>query len=322
MNLIPLKQRFVFTPGWRRIIECLRAACQQTLPHCHAASARSPTQLFSCRCFTVIWIFFKTLFFFLSPFLSLFRPLIFLVVCSLLSVSSFDIHCEHSAPTFQSVLYFFFFLPSLSATPSIWYSHDHVFPNSFHTFIFSLILPTCPVLSCVPRVPSNSDVFLVSSVSLSLNASMCLLSFGDASLSTASTLEHIPSSAVARPRPLVRQQSLQQPLTHQPPPGPNDPPVTSQSLGQLHTGPGGGGHRGGPRGVRGSPAGASRYRGGGAGRSRSNPGSWDHMVEQIRHRGLDVKSFLWVFYSVTSDCWIWTCWMNVSLISGTACMTS
>ncbi|KAM8761828.1 synaptotagmin-7b isoform X2 [Sparus aurata] len=116
--------------------------------------------------------------------------------------------------------------------------------------------------------------------------------FGDASLSTASTLEHIPSSAVARPRPLVRQQSLQQPLTHQPPPGPNDPPVTSQSLGQLHTGPGGGGHRGGPRGVRGSPAGASRYRGGGAGRSRSNPGSWDHMVEQIRHRGLDVKSFL------------------------------
>nr|XP_046244574.1 synaptotagmin-7b isoform X2 [Scatophagus argus] len=115
--------------------------------------------------------------------------------------------------------------------------------------------------------------------------------FGDASLSSASTLEHIPSSAVARPRPLVRQQSLQQPLTHQPPPGPNDPPVTSQSLGQLHTGPGGGGHRGGPRGVRGSPAGASRYRAG-AGRSRSNPGSWDHMVEQIRTRGLDVKSFL------------------------------
>uniref|UniRef100_A0A8C8DMM1 Synaptotagmin-7 n=1 Tax=Oryzias sinensis TaxID=183150 RepID=A0A8C8DMM1_9TELE len=104
-------------------------------------------------------------------------------------------------------------------------------------------------------------------------------------------VSHIPSSAVARPRPLVRQQSLQQPLTHQPPPGPNDPPVTSQSLGQLHTGPGGGGHRGGPRGVRGSPAGASRYRTG-AGRSRSNPGSWDHMMEQIRHRGLDVKSFL------------------------------
>uniref|UniRef100_A0A8C1GNF7 Synaptotagmin-7 n=1 Tax=Cyprinus carpio TaxID=7962 RepID=A0A8C1GNF7_CYPCA len=117
--------------------------------------------------------------------------------------------------------------------------------------------------------------------------------FGDPSLSTTSTLEHIPSSA-ARPRPLVRQQSLQQPLTHQPPPGPNDPPATSQSLGQLHTGPGGGGHRGGPRGVRGSPAGAgaSRYRSGGGARSRSNPGSWDHMVGQIRNRGMDVKSFL------------------------------
>uniref|UniRef100_A0A8C8GI27 Synaptotagmin-7 n=1 Tax=Oncorhynchus tshawytscha TaxID=74940 RepID=A0A8C8GI27_ONCTS len=118
--------------------------------------------------------------------------------------------------------------------------------------------------------------------------------FGDPSLSAASTLEHIPSSAAARPRPLVRQQSLQQPLTHQPPPGPNDPPATSQSLGQLHTGLGGGGHRGGPRGVRGSPAGtgASRYRGAGGGRSRSNPGSWDHMMGQIRNRGLDVKSFL------------------------------
>ncbi|XP_058638940.1 synaptotagmin-7b isoform X2 [Onychostoma macrolepis] len=117
--------------------------------------------------------------------------------------------------------------------------------------------------------------------------------FGDPSLSTTSTLEHIPSSA-ARPRPLVRQQSLQQPLTHQPPPGPNDPPATSQSLGQLHTGPGGGGHRGGPRGVRGSPAGAgaSRYRSGGGARSRSNPGSWDHMMGQIRNRGMDVKSFL------------------------------
>uniref|UniRef100_A0AAR2IIK2 Synaptotagmin-7 n=1 Tax=Pygocentrus nattereri TaxID=42514 RepID=A0AAR2IIK2_PYGNA len=106
---------------------------------------------------------------------------------------------------------------------------------------------------------------------------------------------HIPSSA-ARPRPLVRQQSLQQPLTHQPPPGPNDPPATSQSLGQLHTGPGGGGHRGGPRGVRGSGspagAGASRYRTGGGARSRSNPGSWDHMLGQIRNRGMDVKSFL------------------------------
>ncbi|KAK7913294.1 hypothetical protein WMY93_013505 [Mugilogobius chulae] len=50
-----------------------------------------------------------------------------------------------------------------------------------------------------------------------------LSNFGDASLSSASTLEHIPSSAVARPRPLVRQQSLQQPLTHQPLRAPTTP---------------------------------------------------------------------------------------------------
>ncbi|XP_072574409.1 synaptotagmin-7b isoform X2 [Paramormyrops kingsleyae] len=120
------------------------------------------------------------------------------------------------------------------------------------------------------------------------------LNLGDPSLSSASTLEHIPSSAAARPRTLVRQQSLQQPLTHPPPPSLNDLPPTSQSLGQLHTGQPGGGLRGGPRGVRGSPAGggSSRYRGTGGGRSRSNPGSWDHMMGQIRNRGLDVKSFL------------------------------
>ncbi|XP_058257053.1 synaptotagmin-7b isoform X3 [Hemibagrus wyckioides] len=120
--------------------------------------------------------------------------------------------------------------------------------------------------------------------------------FGDTSpLSTASTLEHIAPSA-CRPRPLVRQQSLQQPLTPRPPPPPNDPPATSQSLGQLHSSSGGGGgQRGGARpGARGSPAapGASRYRAGAGARSRSNPGSWDHMMGQIRTRGMDVKSFL------------------------------
>ncbi|KAM9461888.1 synaptotagmin-7b isoform 1-T1 [Clarias gariepinus] len=120
--------------------------------------------------------------------------------------------------------------------------------------------------------------------------------FGDASpLSTASTLEHIAPSA-CRPRPLVRQQSLQQPLTPRPPPPPNDPPATSQSLGQLHSSSGGGGgQRGVARpGARGSPAapGASRYRAGAGARSRSNPGSWDHMMGQIRTRGMDVKSFL------------------------------
>lgn len=162
------------------------------------------------------------------------------------------------------ILYGFLFL----------YQHDHVTIFKYFNLFFSLTRLSSLLYPSLFGTP------------------MCVLSFGDASLSSASTLEHIPSSAVARPRPLVRQQSLQQPLTHQPPPGPNDPPVTSQSLGQLHTGPGGGGHRGGPRGVRGNPAGASRYRGAGAGRSRSNPGSWDHMVEQIRNRGLDVKSFL------------------------------
>ncbi|XP_031727188.1 synaptotagmin-7 isoform X6 [Anarrhichthys ocellatus] len=138
------------------------------------------------------------------------------------------------------------------------------------------------------------------------------LNFGEPVLSYTSTLEHIPS----RPRTLLRQQSLQQPLIH--PPGPilGHPPTTSQSLGQLHTAPGqpgggggagrgeggggsgeggGAGTRGGPRGVRGSPsgAGASRNRGGGAaGRSRANPGSWDYTMDQMRSRGLDVKSFL------------------------------
>lgn len=142
---------------------------------------------------------------------------------------------------------------------------------------------------------------------------LCPPSFGDPVLSYASTLEHIPSGPT-RPRTLLRQQSLQQPLIHPSGPGLSHPPTTSQSLGQLHTAPGqpgggggagrgqgggssgeggGAGTRGGSRGARGSSAGASRYRGGGAGvRSRANPGSWDYMMDQIRNRGLDVKSFL------------------------------
>ncbi|XP_061139890.1 rabphilin-3A-like isoform X1 [Syngnathus typhle] len=139
---------------------------------------------------------------------------------------------------------------------------------------------------------------------------LCPPSFGDPVLSYASTLDHIPT----RPRTLLRQQSLQQPLMNPPGSGFGQPPTTSQSLGQLHTAPGhpggggatgrgeaGGGEGGGagkraaPRAARGGPAGAgaSRYRGGGAGgRSRANPGSWDYMMDQIRNRGLDVKSFL------------------------------
>ncbi|XP_069037748.1 collagen alpha-2(I) chain-like isoform X4 [Lepisosteus oculatus] len=122
--------------------------------------------------------------------------------------------------------------------------------------------------------------------------------FGDPSLSSASTLDHIPSAGAPpagcpRPRTLVRQQSLQQPLTQPSSSGLNELPPTSQSLGQLHPHPGAGprGARG-VRGAGGGPGGASRYRGAGGGRSRSNPGSWDHMMGQIRSRGLDVKSFL------------------------------
>lgn len=166
----------------------------------------------------------------------------------------------------------------------------------------SFLPPHHPIL-CRPWPSSRSLSSLL----------LCPPSFGDPVLSYASTLEHIPS----RPRTLLRQQSLQQPLIHPPGSGFGHPPTTSQSLGQLHTAPGqpgggggagrgegggsssgeggGAGTRGGPRGARGSPAGAgaARSRGGGAGgRSRANPGSWDYMMDQMRNRGLDVKSFL------------------------------
>ncbi|XP_049929483.1 rabphilin-3A isoform X1 [Epinephelus moara] len=164
----------------------------------------------------------------------------------------------------------------------------------------SVLPPHHPIL-CRPWPSSRSLSSLL----------LCPPSFGDPVLSYASTLEHIPT----RPRTLLRQQSLQQPLIHPPGPGLGHPPTTSQSLGQLHTAPGqpgggggagrgeggggrgeggGAGTRGGPRGARGSTAGAgaSRNRGVGAGRSRANPGSWDYMMDQMRNRGLDVKSFL------------------------------
>ncbi|XP_041916742.1 synaptotagmin-7b isoform X2 [Alosa sapidissima] len=185
-------------------------------------------------------------------------------------------------------LFQFLLFPSILITPSLPLPPPPLSFLSVHCLPPSHLLPGPLHLHAPPPPPPPSHCLYLHSFLLHLG------SFGDPSLSSASTLEHIPSSA-ARPRPLVRQQSLQQPLSHQPPPGPNDPPATSQSLGQLHTGPGGGGNRGGPRGVRGSPAGAgaSRYRGGGGGgRSRSNPGSVDHVMGQIRRRGLDVKSFL------------------------------
>uniref|UniRef100_F6U816 Synaptotagmin-7 n=1 Tax=Equus caballus TaxID=9796 RepID=F6U816_HORSE len=98
-----------------------------------------------------------------------------------------------------------------------------------------------------------------------------------------------------RPRTLMRQQSLQQPLSqHQRGRQPSQP-TTSQSLGQLqaHTGsvPGANSRAYGRGQARQGASAGSKYRAAG-GRSRSNPGSWDHVVGQIRNRGLDMKSFL------------------------------
>ncbi|XP_036916442.1 synaptotagmin-7 isoform X8 [Sturnira hondurensis] len=124
-------------------------------------------------------------------------------------------------------------------------------------------------------------------------------SFEDSTLSTATTLESIPSSTgepkCQRPRTLMRQQSLQQPLSqHQRGRQPSQP-TTSQSLGQLqaHTAsvPGPNPRACGRGQARQGASAGSKYRAA-AGRSRSNPGSWDHVVGQIRNRGLDMKSFL------------------------------
>ncbi|GAB0189646.1 synaptotagmin-7 [Grus japonensis] len=125
------------------------------------------------------------------------------------------------------------------------------------------------------------------------------INFEDSTLSTATTLEYIPTSAgdpkCQRPRTLMRQQSLQQPLSqHQR--ANHSQPTTSQSLGHLQAHSGSSAGAANPRGSRGSQArqgiaAGSKHRTAG-GRSRSNPGSWDHVVGQIRNRGLDMKSFL------------------------------
>ncbi|NXL24815.1 SYT7 protein, partial [Setophaga kirtlandii] len=129
---------------------------------------------------------------------------------------------------------------------------------------------------------------------------LSLSNFEDSTLSTATTLEYIPTSAgdpkFQRPRTLVRQQSLQQPLSqHQR--ANHSQPTTSQSLGHLqaHSGSSAAaansrGSRGGGPARQGTAAGSKQRMAGG--RSRSNPGSWDHVVGQIRNRGLDMKSFL------------------------------
>nr|XP_005988084.1 PREDICTED: synaptotagmin-7 [Latimeria chalumnae] len=129
--------------------------------------------------------------------------------------------------------------------------------------------------------------------------------FEESPLSAASTLEHISTTPgelpkCQRPRTLLRQQSLQQPLSQHQNPAHN-PPTTSQSLGQLQLQPqtqsqASSTTSSNPRPYRGGhtrPAGLSdsKYRTAG-GRSRSNPGSWDYVVGQIRNRGLDMKSFL------------------------------
>ncbi|XP_073203037.1 synaptotagmin-7 isoform X4 [Lepidochelys kempii] len=124
-------------------------------------------------------------------------------------------------------------------------------------------------------------------------------SFEDSTMSTATTLEYIPTSAgdpkCQRPRTLMRQQSLQQPLSqHQK--SNHSQPTTSQSLGHLQSHTSSSSSSSNPRGYRsgqsrqGVSAGSKHRTAGG--RSRSNPGSWDHVVGQIRNRGLDVKSFL------------------------------
>ncbi|XP_037695283.1 synaptotagmin-7 isoform X2 [Choloepus didactylus] len=126
-----------------------------------------------------------------------------------------------------------------------------------------------------------------------------LSNFEDSTLSTATTLESIPSSTgepkCQRPCTLMRQQSLQQPLSqHQRGRQPSQP-TTSQSLGQLQahvaTAPGTNPRAYGRGQARQGASAGSKYRAAGS-RSRSNPGSWDHVVGQIRNRGLDMKSFL------------------------------
>ncbi|XP_052569382.1 synaptotagmin-7 isoform X4 [Peromyscus californicus insignis] len=125
------------------------------------------------------------------------------------------------------------------------------------------------------------------------------LNFEDSTLSTATTLESIPSSAgepkCQRPRTLMRQQSLQQPLSQNQRGRQPSQPTTSQSLGQLQahaaSAPGSNPRAYGRGQARQGTSAGSKYRAAG-GRSRSNPGSWDHVVGQIRNRGLDMKSFL------------------------------
>ncbi|XP_044126265.1 synaptotagmin-7 isoform X2 [Bufo gargarizans] len=127
--------------------------------------------------------------------------------------------------------------------------------------------------------------------------------YQDPTLPVATTLDHIPTSGgdlkCQRPRTLLRQQSLQQPLSlHQK--HNNCQPTTSQSLGQLQLQQqppsSSSSNTSNPRsqrtGQNRTPTSAgSKHRSPGI-RNRTNPGSLDYMVGQIRNRGLDMKSFL------------------------------
>ncbi|XP_053545241.1 synaptotagmin-7-like [Bombina bombina] len=125
--------------------------------------------------------------------------------------------------------------------------------------------------------------------------------FEDPTLPAATTLDHIPTSLgdlkCQRPRTLLRQQSLQQPLSlHQK--HNHCQPTTSQSLGQLQLQqpPSASSSTSNPRPQRSTqnrpPTSAgSKYRTAGV-RNRTSPGSWDYVVGQVRNRGLDMKSFL------------------------------
>lgn len=127
------------------------------------------------------------------------------------------------------------------------------------------------------------------------------LSFVDPTLPAATTLDYIPTGdqKCPRPRTLLRQQSLQQPLSlHQK--HNNCQPTTSQSLGQLQLQQqppsSSSSNTSNPRsqrtGTTRPPSSAgSKHKPAGI-RNRTNPGSWDHVVGQIRNHGLDMKSFL------------------------------
>ncbi|XP_069821786.1 synaptotagmin-7 isoform X3 [Dendropsophus ebraccatus] len=127
--------------------------------------------------------------------------------------------------------------------------------------------------------------------------------YEDPTLPAATTLDHIPTSGgdlkCQRPRTLLRQQSLQQPLSlHQK--HNNCQPTTSQSLGQLQLQQqppsSSSSNTSNPRSQRtgqnrAQTTAGSKYRTPGN-RNRTNPGSWDYVVGQIRNHGLDMKSFL------------------------------